>query len=172
VRQRMKRRYSTADYEQAVSLIRDMVPEVAITTDIIVGFPGESEAEFEQSFSFCRQKQFARMHVFSFSSRDGTEAATMLKQVGDRVKKERSEKMLALAEDSARRFHQSFLGQKMAVLFEQQCDGIWSGLTGNYIRVYTKSSEDLTNKIVAVRLEKVYKDGVWGDYWDNQACTN
>ena len=162
VLKRMKRRYSTADYEQAVSVIRGVVPDVAITTDIIVGFPGETEAEFEQSFSFCRQMQFARMHVFSFSSRDGTEAAKMPQQVGDRVKKERSEKMLALAEDSARRFHQSFLGQKLAVLFEQQYSGQWSGLTGNYIRVYAQSSEDLTNKIVAVRLEKVYKDGVWG----------
>jgi threonylcarbamoyladenosine tRNA methylthiotransferase MtaB len=159
----MKRRYSAADYEQAVSVIWGVVPDAAITTDVMVGFPGESEAEFEESFSFCRQMQFARMHVFSFSPRGGTEAATMPEQVGDKVKKERSQRMLALAEDSARRFHQRFLGQKLAVLFEQQCDGVWSGLTGNYIKVYTESREGLTNKLLPVKLVEAYKDGVWGE---------
>jgi threonylcarbamoyladenosine tRNA methylthiotransferase MtaB len=160
---RMKRRYSLADYEQAVSVIRGGVADAAITTDLMVGFPGESEAEFEESFSFCRRMGFARMHVFSFSPRDGTEAARMPQQVGDRVKKERSERMLALAVDSARRFHQRFLGQKLAVLFEQQCDGIWSGYTGNYIRVYAESREDLTNKLLPVKLVEIYGDGVWGE---------
>ena len=70
--------------------------------------------------------------------------------------------MLALAEDSARKFHERFLGQKMAVLFEQQYNGIWSGLTGNYIRVYTESREDLTNKLLPAKLERIYRDGVWG----------
>jgi threonylcarbamoyladenosine tRNA methylthiotransferase MtaB len=163
VLRRMKRRYSAADYEQAVSVIWGVVPDAAITTDVMVGFPGESEAEFEESFSFCRQMQFARMHVFSFSPRGGTEAATMPEQVGDKVKKERSQRMLALAEDSARRFHQRFLGQKLAVLFEQQCDGVWSGLTGNYIKVYTESREGLTNKLLPVKLVEAYKDGVWGE---------
>ena len=71
--------------------------------------------------------------------------------------------MLNLAEDSARKFRQRFLGRKLAVLFEQQTDGIWSGLTGNYIRVYAQSSEDLTNKLLPVKLVEVYKDGVWGE---------
>ncbi len=160
---RMKRRYSAADYEEAVSLIRDMVPEVAITTDVMVGFPGETEAEFGESYRFCQKIGFARIHVFSFSPRSGTEAARMPNQVSDKVRKARSQKMLALAEDSAWKFHQRFLGQKLAVLFEQQYNGIWSGLTGNYIRVYTQSSKDLTNKLLPVKLEKIYKDGVWGD---------
>ncbi len=146
--------------------MRGGVADAAITTDLMVGFPGESEAEFEESFSFCRRMGFARMHVFSFSPRDGTEAARMPQQVGDRVKKERSERMLALAVDSARRFHQRFLGQKMAVLFEQQCDCVWSGLTGNYIRVYTESREGLTNKPLPVKLVEVSKDGVWGEVLD------
>jgi len=71
--------------------------------------------------------------------------------------------MLALAEKSAQKFRQRFLGKTMTVLFEQQCDGVWSGLTGNYIRVYTKSSEDLTNKLLPVKLVEVYKEGVWGE---------
>ena len=87
----------------------------------------------------------------------------MPEQVGDRAKKERSQRMLALAEDSARKFPQRFLGQKMAVLFEQQYSGQWSGLTGNYIRVYTDSSEDLTNKLLPVKLVEIRGDGVWGE---------
>ncbi|MBA7609883.1 Threonylcarbamoyladenosine tRNA methylthiotransferase MtaB [subsurface metagenome] len=163
VLRRMKRRYSADDYQQAVSTIRAVVPEVAITTDVMVGFPGESEEEFDQSYCFCQRMGFARIHVFSYSPRSGTEAARLPYQISDKVKKERSQKMLALAEDSAQRFHQRFLGQKMAVLFEQQSDGVWSGLTGNYIRVYTKSSDDLTNKLLPAKLVKIYKDGVWGE---------
>jgi len=159
----MKRRYSAADYEQAVSIIRDMVPDVAITTDVMVGFPGETEAEFEESYRFCQKIGFARIHVFSFSPRDGTEAARLPSQVGDKVRKARSQKMLALAQQSARKFHERFLNKKMAVLFEQQYHGIWSGLTGNYIRVYTQSSEDLTNKLLPAKLVEIYRDGVWGD---------
>jgi len=160
---RMKRRYSAADYQRAVSSIRAVVTEAAITTDIMVGFPGESEEEFEEGYDFCRKMEFARIHVFSYSQRQGTQAAQLPHQVGDRVKKERSQKMLALAEDSARRFHQRFLGQKMAVLFEQQYLGIWSGHTDNYIKVYTKTSGDLTNKLLPVKLMEIYRDGVWGE---------
>jgi len=149
---RMKRRYTAGDYQRTVALIRDIVPEVAITTDIIVGFPGETEAEFEESYQLCKQMEFARIHVFPYSPRQGTQAARMPERVGDGVKRERSQKMLALAEESAQNFRQQFLGKTMMVLWEKQTDGVWSGLTDNYIRVYTKSSEDLTNKLQPVRL--------------------
>ena len=158
----MKRRYTTADYQQAVSLIRGMVPEAAITTDVIVGFPGETEAEFLESYNFCRQMDFARIHVFPYSPRQETEAARMPHQVADKVKRQRSQKMLALAEASARNFRRQFLGKTMPVLWEKQSDGIWSGLTANYIKVYTESSEDLTNKLVPVKLVEIRGDGVWG----------
>jgi threonylcarbamoyladenosine tRNA methylthiotransferase MtaB len=162
---RMKRDYTASDYQRAIALIRDMVPDVAITTDIIVGFPGETEAEFEDSYELCRQMEFSRIHVFPYSLRDGTQAALMPDQVGDRVKQERSQRMLALARDSAQSFRQRFLGQTMPVLWEKQSDGIWSGLTDNYIKVYTKSSEDLTNKLLPVRLTEVRGDGVWGEVY-------
>ncbi len=113
---RMKRRYSTRDYQQAVSLIRSLVPEVAITTDVIVGFPGETEAEFEESHTFCRQMEFARIHVFPYSPRQETQAARMPQQVEDKVKKQRSQKMLVLAEESSQNFSQQFLGKTMLVL--------------------------------------------------------
>jgi len=163
VLKRMKRRYSVSDYQQAVSIIRALVPKVAITTDIIVGFPGETDKEFEESFNFCRQMGFARIHVFPYSPRQETQAAQMPNQIGDKVKKQRSEKMLALAEESAQKFNRQFLGKTMTVLWEKQSgDGIWSGHTDNYIKVYTRSDEDLTNKLLPVRLVEAYKDGVWG----------
>lgn len=160
---RMRRRYTTADYQRAVSLIRELVPEAAITTDIIVGFPGETEAEFQESFNFCRQMEFARIHVFPYSPRRGTEATGMSHQVGDKVKRQRSQRMMALAEESAQQFRQKFLGKAVPVLWEKQTGGIWSGLTGNYIKVYTKSNKDLTNQLLPVKLVEIKGNGVWGE---------
>ena len=140
----MKRRYSISDYQQAVSIIRALVPEVAITTDIIVGFPGETSAEFEESFNFCQQMGFARIHVFSYSPRQETQAARMPNQIDTQVKRERSE--------------------QMTILWEKQSgDGIWSGHTDNYIKVYARSDRDLTNKLLPVKIERLWKDGVWGE---------
>jgi len=159
---RMKRRYSISEYQQSVASIRAMMPEAAITTDLIVGFPGETEDEFGESYDLCRQMEFARIHVFPYSPRKETLAALMPGQVNERVKKQRSGKMLALAKESAQNFHQRFLGETMPVLWEKQSDGIWSGLTDNYIKVYTKSDKDLTNQLLPVKLVKINGDGVWG----------
>jgi threonylcarbamoyladenosine tRNA methylthiotransferase MtaB len=159
----MKRRYCVSDYQQVVSLIRAQVPEAAITTDIIVGFPGETSAEFEQSYKLCQQLEFARIHVFPYSPRQGTEAARMPQPVGDKVKRERSQKTLASAKESAENFRQRSLGKTMPVLWEKQSGGVWSGITDNYIKVYTKSDEDLTNKLLPVKLVEVSGDGVWGE---------
>ena len=158
----MGRHYSVKEYDEAVSLIRSIIPEAAITTDVIVGFPGESDDEFEESYRFCKEMNFARIHVFTFSPRPGTQAAEMKEQVSSIAKKERSRKMLALAEESTGNFRKRFMGRTMLVLWEQKNKGVWSGLTGNYIRVYTRSNEDLTDQITEVKLEKLYKDGVWG----------
>ncbi len=160
---RMGRRYSVSDYKKAVSLIRAQAPEAAITTDVIVGFPGETDEEFEESYNFCRQMEFARIHVFSYSPREETQASQMPRQVGAQIKKQRSQKMLALARESAKSFSQQFLGKTMPILWEKQSDGIWSGLTDNYIKVYTKSNKDLTNKLLPVKLVEVREDGVWGE---------
>ncbi len=160
---RMKRHYSTGDYRQAISIIRELVPDTAITTDIIVGFPGETDDEFEESYNFCQQMGFARIHVFSYSLRRETQAAKMPNQVGDKVKRERSERMLALAKEVTQNFSRQFLGKTMTVLWEKQTSGVWSGLTDNYIKVYTKSNEDLTNKLLPVKLAEISGDGVWGE---------
>jgi len=149
----MKRRYDTTEYERTVSLIRRSVPDAAITTDIIVGFPGETDEEFEESYRFCQRMEFARIHVFPFSPRSGTEAAQMPNQIDSRMKKKRSDRMLALAEESVHSFRQHFSGRTMTVLWEQRTgDYIWSGVTGNYIRVFTESKEDLNNRLMPVKL--------------------
>ncbi|MAF86022.1 MAG: tRNA (N(6)-L-threonylcarbamoyladenosine(37)-C(2))-methylthiotransferase MtaB [Dehalococcoidales bacterium] len=164
---RMKRHYSTSDYEQSVSLIRSSVPEAAITTDIMVGFPGETDEEFEESYHFCRRMEFARIHVFTYSPRRGTQAAQLPGQVKAEVKKQRSQRMLALAEESTQNFSQRFLCQVMPVLWEKQSpNGTWSGLTANYIKVYAGSSDDLTNKLLPVKLVEIRGDGVWGKAYE------
>ena len=159
----MKRRYNTADYRQVVSMIRESVPDVAITTDVIIGFPGETEAEFQESLNFSREMKFARIHVFPYSPRPGTAAAEIPQKISAQIKKQRTRQMLALAEESAQCFHQSFLNRTMDVLWEQRSGGIWSGLTGNYIKVYTKHGKDLANSLTPVKLENIYRDGLWGN---------
>ena len=163
VLRRMRRHYTVSDYLQSVSLIRALVPEAAITTDVIVGFPGETSAEFQESYEFCRKLGFARIHVFAYSAREGTQASRMPNQVEDRVKKQRSRRMLALARESTQSFHRQFLGKTMPVLWEKQTGGIWSGHTDNYIKVYTKSNKDLVNIMLPVKLTELFSlDGVWG----------
>ena len=153
VLRRMKRQYSVSYYEKAVSLIRGQVPEAAITTDVIVGFPGETEEEFEESYRLCREMEFARIHVFNYSPRVETEAARLPEPVENKVKKQRSQRMLGLAEESVEGFRQRFSGKTMTVLWERQSGGgVWSGMTGNYIKVYKKSKEDLSNRLLQVKL--------------------
>jgi len=159
----MKRHYDTSQYQAAVSLIRSVVPDAAITTDIIAGFPGETEAEFDEGYQFCNQIGFARIHVFPYSIREGTEAAVMPGQVTNKVKKQRNQRLLVLAKECATNFNQSFSGSTMSVLWEQNSGDIWSGHTGNYIKVYTRSNEDLSNQILPTKLIEVRRDGMWGE---------
>jgi threonylcarbamoyladenosine tRNA methylthiotransferase MtaB len=160
---RMNRRYSTLDYSKAVGLIRSALPEVAVTTDIIVGFPGETRLEFQESYDFCSRMEFSRIHVFPYSIREGTRAALFPDQVEASVKKERTEKMLTLARNSLQNFYQCSFGRSQIVLFEQVSAGLWSGLTDNYIKVYTKSMVNLTNQFIPVKLIELTRDGVWGE---------
>ncbi len=163
VLKRMKRLYTTANYQEAVSLIRTIVPDVAITTDIITGFPGETAAEFEESYNFCKQMGFARIHVFPYSPREGTEAAASTVKVADKVKRQRNQKLLALAEECSLDFRKRFTGRTMLVLWEGQSDGIRSGHTDNYIKVYTESDEDVSNQLLQVKLGEIRGDGMWGE---------
>jgi threonylcarbamoyladenosine tRNA methylthiotransferase MtaB len=160
---RMRRGYSPEEYVAKVELIRRVVPEAAITTDVIVGFPGETDRDFQESLDLCSSIKFARVHVFPFSPRKGTAAATMEQQISNSLKKERSGKMLELASFSRNNYIKQFIGLTLPVLFEQGANGLWCGLTGNYIKVYARSSADLSNRLLVVILRQVFKDGLLGE---------
>ncbi len=164
VLRRMRRRYSLAEYWEAVNHIRAIVPEAAITTDIIVGFPGETEEEFEEGYRFCRESGFARLHVFPYSPRSGTAAACMPGRVEPGVVKARVKKMLDLAKESAYLFQQRFLGLIVEVLWERGVGAeTWSGITDNYLRVFTKSRRSLQNRVLPARLLSLCEGGLWGE---------
>jgi threonylcarbamoyladenosine tRNA methylthiotransferase MtaB len=172
VLRRMKRSYTLDQYQRTVNLLKDTIPEVAITTDIMVAFPGESHEEFEQSYSFCRQAGFANIHVFPFSPRPETAAARMPGQIKDKVKEERNQRMLSLAQSCRRSFCEQFLGQTMPVLWEKQTSpgsGIYSGLTSNYIRVFTGSEKSLSNEITPIKLVGLHNQGMWGEVVDENS---
>ncbi|MFA5374293.1 MAG: tRNA (N(6)-L-threonylcarbamoyladenosine(37)-C(2))-methylthiotransferase MtaB [Dehalococcoidia bacterium] len=153
----MNRPYNTSAYETAVERIRKTVPQVSITTDIIVGFPGETGEEFEESYRFCKHMAFANMHVFSYSERPGTTAASMPDQIDEKIKKDRSRKMMRLARESAVRFSEQFCRKTLPVLWETEISpGVWDGLTDNYIRVMTHSSRSLKNEIIEAKLVGTY----------------
>jgi len=166
VLKRMNRAYDKETYRDSISLIKSAIEDASITTDIMVGFPGETASEFEESIMFCREMNFAALHVFSYSKRPGTAAAGMEGQVEDRVKKERNLRMLALAKECSAGFRQKFTGTEVEVLFENEEKtgrNIYSGFSRNYVRVYARSEKPLINVIVPVKLVSPYKKGLLGE---------
>ena len=158
----MNRHYTTGQFAQLLADVRAAVPGVAISTDIIVGFPGETEEDFAAGLDFVRQMGFARMHVFPYSARRGTPAARRTDQVPPMVRKERAARMQALAEELAEAYHRSVLGSAAEVLFEACEEGVTDGLTETYIRVYTDAPVT-RGEIVPMRLMHLYRDGIWGE---------
>lgn len=164
---RMRRRYRSADYRALLQRIRAVIPDVAITTDVMVGFPGETAEEFEISKDFVAAQGFALIHVFPYSSRRRTSASKLPNQVDPETKQQRTDVMLALAKHSAIAFRRRFSGRCVSVLFENRSpapDGrwLWEGLTDNYLRVKVVSDADLANRVVTVYLEDVIDDGMIG----------
>lgn len=162
VLKRMNRHYTVREYTEKVELLRRLA-DTAVTTDVIAGFPGETELEFEESYDFCRNLQFSRLHVFPYSPRQGTIAAGLPDQISPSIKKARSQKMLDLAEVSRLAFNRRFIGRTMEVLFEQPSGEFWTGLTGNYLRVNVRSQADLTNHLVQVKLLELQGDVLRGE---------
>jgi len=165
VLRRMRRPYTAEQFADAVALARARIPQLAITTDVIVGFPGEADVEFQESFDFVERMNFARIHVFPYSAREGTVAAKFPLHVSDLVKDTRSKAMQRLADASQQRFAAQFVGHTLNVLYEQESTepGVWSGYSDNYIRVTTTSRENLANRIVPTRLTQVLPDGARGE---------
>jgi threonylcarbamoyladenosine tRNA methylthiotransferase MtaB len=166
---RMARRYNSARYREIITTAQRLIPGVAISTDIITGFPGESDEDFALTYALASELHFAKMHVFRFSPRQGTPAARMKGQIKDEVKKARSERLLSLNESDGRHFRQQFLGETVEVLIEGQKHGRWEGLTDNYLRVELAemAAHDWQNTIVRAHLESLAEDGVLGTLVDS-----
>jgi len=159
VLERMKRKYDTTRYYQSVELLRKYFPECAVTTDMIVAFPGETEEEFSESLAFIRKCAFADMHIFPYSRRPGTPADKMPGQHNNATKETRSRAAIAVAEEMSRAYRGSFLGRTLEVLFEEKDGECYTGHAPNYIKVYAKG-ENLHNEIRTVTVMEVYRDGV------------
>ena len=159
---RMKRKYDTKRYYESVRLLNEYFPGCAITTDMIVAFPGETEEEFEESLAFIRKCGFADMHIFPYSRRPGTPADKMPGQHNNATKEARSRAAIAVAEQMSRAYREKLVGTGHEVLFEEKEGEFFTGHTPNYIKVYVPG-EELHNEIRTVRLTEVYKDGMVGE---------
>jgi threonylcarbamoyladenosine tRNA methylthiotransferase MtaB len=164
---RMARRYNSERYRTIVTTAKRLVPGIAISTDIITGFPGENDSDFEQTYQLAAELQFAKAHIFRFSPRQGTAAARMQGQVKEEIKKVRSERLLALNDHDVRRFRQQFLGETVQVLLESYKHGRWEGLTDNYLRIEVDGLTDHANQkwqntLIKAHLKELVDEGVLG----------
>ena len=162
VLQQMKRKYDTARYFESIRLLRQYFPGCAVTTDMIVAFPGETEEEFTQSLEFIQKCGFADMHIFPYSRRPGTPADKMPGQHCNETKERRSRQAIAIAEAMRLSFNESLIGTIQQVLFEEESDGFQTGHAPNYTRVYVQGAP-MHNEIHSVRITKVFRDGVFGE---------
>ena len=158
---RMKRKYDTARYLESVTLLNRYFPDCAITTDLIVAFPGETEEEFAETLAFIEKCAFADMHIFPYSRRPGTPAAKMPGQLSNAVKEERSRRAIAVAEKMSAQFREKMRNTYVSVLFEEQNGAYYTGHTPNYIKVYVPG-ENLHNVLASVELTEIYEDGMLG----------
>ena len=146
----MNRRYTTEQFEKIVEKIRNTYKDVLITTDIIVGFPGETDKDFEETYKYLENIKLYKMHVFKYSPRRGTKAANMENQVDGNIKEQRSKKLIELSDKNQFWYNKQYIGKNVEVLFEEKKNGIYKGHTGNYILVECKSVENIENKLVKV----------------------
>lgn len=163
---RMNRHYTTEDYKTVVENLRKYVSDVSITTDIIAGFPGESERDFNETYKFLSEIKLSKMHIFKYSPRKGTKAAEMMLQVDGNIKEQRSESLITLAEKLENEFMNKFIGRTMNVLYEEESKELsnhYVGYTPNYIKVITKSDENLQGKIVKTKLKEINKGYILGE---------
>lgn len=154
----MNRKYTSEEYSKSAALLKKYIPDAAITTDIMVGFPGETEEDFKKSLEFAEIIGFSKIHVFKYSPRKGTPAAGAANQIAPEIKEARSEKMLALSDRLEEQYLNRFIDREMEVLYEQELHdkkGYIEGLTKNYIRVAAQGGQEITGKIVNTKLKKV-----------------
>lgn len=142
---RMNRRYTTEQFREIVKLLRNQYKDVVLTTDVIVGFPGETDEEFDKTYRFLEEIKFYKMHVFKYSPRKGTKAADFKEQVDGNVKDERSQKLIELSNKNEKDYNEQYVGKEVEVLFEEEKNGVYKGHTKNYILTYL-NKEDIKNK--------------------------
>ncbi|MDD3393181.1 MAG: tRNA (N(6)-L-threonylcarbamoyladenosine(37)-C(2))-methylthiotransferase MtaB [Clostridia bacterium] len=160
----MNRKYDTEKYRQAVALLRKYMPQVALTTDIIVGFPGETEEDFRESYEFAKEIGFSKIHVFPYSPKKGTPAAERNDQLPNGVKSERSHKLLALSDASSTNFLEKYVGETVEVLYEKPLDTeTYEGHTSNYMKVFTKSTQELSNRLVLTKITHIDGENAFGE---------
>lgn len=160
----MNRKYDTQKYRQAATTLRKYLPKVALTTDIIVGFPGETEEDFRESYAFAEEIGFAKIHVFPYSPKRGTPAAARKDQLLNAVKAERSHTLIQLSDKMAAEFLADAVGTDAEVLYERAVgDGIYEGHTTNYMKVHGRSEVDLTNRICKTHITRAEGEMLFGD---------
>ena len=158
----MNRKYDLKYYEDKINIIRKIRPNISISTDLIVGFPNETEDDFAFSYEFCQKINFSKIHVFPYSIRTGTKASLMDNQLDESCKKNRSEKMVLLSKKLEESYAKSFLNKALELLVEEVKDHISIGHTSNYLKI--KVNDDLEkNTIYHIKLKKVNEDELWGD---------
>jgi threonylcarbamoyladenosine tRNA methylthiotransferase MtaB len=160
---RMNRRYTTEEFKEVVRILRKNYNDVILTTDIIVGFPGETDEEFNKTYEFLKQVAFYKMHVFKYSQRKGTKAAVMENQIDGNIKEKRSKMLINLSNENQLKYNKNYVGKIVDVLFEEKdSEGYYKGHTKNYILVKTKSDKNLENKVVSVLIEKAHEEFITG----------
>ena len=158
---RMKRKYDTARYYESVALLKEFFPGCAVTTDMIVAFPGETEEEFAQSLAFIQKCGFADMHIFPYSRRPGTPADKMPGQHHNDTKEARSRAAIAVADQMSRAYRENLIGSVQEILFEEMDGEFFTGHAPNYVKVYARG-ENLHNEVKTVRITGLFKDGLLG----------
>ena len=160
---RMNRRYTAYEFEKVVNRLRQAYTDVILTTDIIVGFPLETDNEFSESYEFLKKIKFYKMHVFQFSPRAGTKAAAMKEQIAGNIKEKRSKILLELSNKNEEEYLKGYIGKTVEVLFEEiDQDGYYKGHTANYIMVKVKTKIDIKGEIIKVNITKNFKTELFG----------
>lgn len=160
---RMNRDYTKDDFRRIVNKIRDIIPEVAVTVDIIVGFPGETDEDFRQLADFVREMKFYKCHIFKYSKRQGTPACSYPDQVPEDVKQSRSAELIRIAAEVSEEINRNMVGKTLEVLAESCHDGYWTGLSSEYARVRFKSSENEENRIKSILITGYDSDSLTGE---------
>ena len=160
---RMNRKYTTEEFKQVTERIRKNFKDVNLTTDIIVGFPGETDEEFNLTYNFLKDIAFYKMHIFKYSKRDGTVAAKMPNQIDGNIAEERSKKLIELSEKNMESYNEKYFGKEVEVLFEEKQGEYWVGHTRNYIIVKIKSNDLLENVVKNVKIIEINKDILLGE---------